>query len=46
MKKLLSLRLLLGALGLGLLVLGLCQGGYGDVLGKASRLCLECVGLG
>lgn len=44
MKKLKSVLLL--ALALVLIVLGLCDGQYQSVLAKASKICLECVGIG
>lgn len=39
-------RLALALLGLAALAAGLAQGGYQDTLGKAVRLCMECVGIG
>ncbi len=38
----------LGVAGLGTLALalGIAQGGYQDTLGKAVRICLECIGIG
>ncbi len=41
-----TVRGVLLALGLTLLILGIVNGGAGDVLGKAIRICYECVGIG
>lgn len=46
MAKRRAAQLLIGALGLAALFIGLLQGGYVDTMGKAVRLCLECVGIG
>lgn len=32
--------------GILLVVLGVCNGGAGDVLTKAVKICSECIGLG
>ncbi|MBE6586468.1 MAG: thioredoxin [Ruminococcaceae bacterium] len=32
--------------GLAFVVLGVLNGGMADVLGKAIRICTECIGLG
>lgn len=45
-KKVPFYRLLLLILGLSALVCGLHQGGAGEVLKRAARICLECVGIG
>ena len=37
---------LLAAAALALIVLGICNGGLRDVLGKAVNICSECIGLG
>lgn len=34
------------ALGLVLIVVGLMQGGFSDVLRKAALICYECIGIG
>ena len=39
-------RALLAAAALALIVLGVCNGGLRDVLGKAVKICSECIGLG
>lgn len=44
--RLLAARLLTGAVGLAALAWGIAQGGYRDTLGKAVRICLECIGIG
>lgn len=41
-----AVRLAMALLGLAALAAGLVQGGYQDTLGKAVRLCMECVGIG
>ncbi len=43
-EKTVRIVLLLGALGL--IALGVFNGGAQDVLGKAIRICTECIGLG
>ena len=43
-EKTVRIVLLLGALGL--IALGVFNGGARDVLGKAIRICTECIGLG
>ncbi len=45
-KALLYTKLVLVALGLLLVVVGVCTGGMADVLAKAINICTECVGLG
>ena len=40
------LRGVLLVLALGLIVLGVLNGGARDVLAKAVRICSECIGLG
>ncbi|MDL2235194.1 hypothetical protein LJC07_03435 [Christensenellaceae bacterium OttesenSCG-928-L17] len=44
-KKLLP-RILIGVLGCALLLAGLSNDGYRDTLQKASRICMECIGIG
>lgn len=39
-------RLVLLLCALGLIALGVCNGGARDVLGKAIKICTECIGLG
>lgn len=39
-------RFFLLILGLSALILGLYQGGAGEVLKRAARICLECIGIG
>ena len=39
-------QLLLAATGLLCLGVGLAQGGYQTTLGKAVRICMECIGIG
>jgi len=34
------------AIGLALVVVGITQGGFVDVLRKAALICYECIGLG
>lgn len=46
MEKKTLLRLLLALMAVACICLGLFQGGYGDTMEKAVRLCLECVGIG
>ena len=31
---------------LALLVAGIIDGGFGDVMNKATRICYECIGIG
>ncbi|WP_456430869.1 CD1871A family CXXC motif-containing protein [Thermosulfuriphilus sp.] len=38
--------LFLLALALGLILLGLIHGEYNEVLQRATRLCLSCIGIG
>ena len=45
-KVILVLRLVLLALALTLFIAGLLGGGFEDVLGKAIRICHECIGIG
>ncbi len=40
------LRIGFAALGLALILLGISNRGYADVLGKAIRICQECIGIG
>ncbi len=41
-----TVRIVLAALAVVLIVLGVLNGGAADVLGKAIRICTECIGLG
>ena len=34
------------AVAVGLIVVGILNGGFGDVLEKAKKICMECIGLG
>lgn len=34
------------AVAVGLIVIGILNGGLGDVLEKAKKICMECIGLG
>ena len=45
-KKSKKLWLLLLPLGIILIVLGIMQNDYLDVLKKATMICLECIGIG
>ena len=45
-KHLTAIRLAVAAAGALALALGVAQGGYQDTLGKAVRICLECIGIG
>ncbi len=40
------IRIVVLSAGVLSLALGLMQGGYGDTLQKAVKLCMECVGIG
>ena len=46
MKKLGWLRAALFALAGALIALGIANGGAHDVLAKAVKICLECIGIG
>ena len=39
-------RILLLSSGLALVTIGLLNGGFRDVMTKAIRICLECIGIG
>ncbi|MBO5295059.1 MAG: thioredoxin [Clostridia bacterium] len=39
-------RLVILAVAVTLIVLGILNGGMRDVLGKAIKICTECIGLG
>ena len=39
-------RIVTAAAGLGLLIAGIINEEYSDVLQKAVRVCLECIGIG
>lgn len=45
-RKLLIVRLVILAVAVTLIVLGILNGGMRDVLGKAIKICTECIGLG
>lgn len=45
-QKLWFLRGAVVAVAIGLIVLGIINNGYADVLGKAIRICQECIGIG
>ena len=45
-RKLLIVRLVILAVAVALIVLGILNGGMRDVLGKAIKICTECIGLG
>ena len=45
-KKVSLYRVVLLILGLSVLIWGLYQGGAGEVLKRAARICLECIGIG
>lgn len=38
--------LILLTIGIGMVTAGLVMGQYRDVLGKAVRVCMECIGIG
>ena len=42
----LAIRSAILAIAVLLIILGVCNGGMADVLGKAIRICTECIGLG
>ncbi len=46
MTKQKAARLVLACAGLLALAAGVLQGGYRDTLAKATRICLECIGIG
>ncbi|MCR5213287.1 MAG: hypothetical protein K6E10_02655 [Eubacterium sp.] len=39
-------RAIIFLLGAGLLIVGLVDGGFRDVMAKAIRICYECIGIG
>jgi hypothetical protein len=41
-----GVRVVVFAVGVAFIVLGIRNGGMADVLGKAIRICTECIGLG
>lgn len=43
---LLAVRIAILIIGLTFIILGVLNGGYSDVLGKAINICYECIGLG
>ena len=45
-KMLMIKRIVLGVLGVIFVVIGICNGGMGDVLDKAVKICTQCIGLG
>ena len=46
MKNTTKTKIFLGAIGVSFIAIGLYQGGYNDILQKAIRICLECIGIG
>jgi len=46
MRKAAWLRLTLGMLALALIIWGIANRGWWDVLAKAINICTECIGLG
>lgn len=44
--SLLPIRLIVAALAVAFIILGIVNEGYVDVLGKAIKICTECIGLG
>lgn len=46
MRTINALRILLLALGAAFVILGIARGEHTEVLGKAVRICLECIGIG
>lgn len=45
-KIVLGTRIVVGLLALAFIIVGFVDGGSGDVLGKAVKICTECIGLG
>ena len=45
-KKVSLYRVIFLILGVSALIWGLQQGGAGEVLKRAARICLECIGIG
>jgi hypothetical protein len=41
-----TVRGVIAVVGIVFVVLGILNGGMADVLGKAIRICTECIGLG
>lgn len=46
LKKRLVIRTIVAVCAVALIVMGIFNGGYEDVLNKAIRICTECIGLG
>lgn len=46
MKKIVLLRITVIAAAIILIVMGMIQNGYMDVMNKAIRICYECIGIG
>lgn len=46
MKTLTKVRIIIGITGLLLIIAGVLQNDYREVLMKAIRVCLECIGIG
>ena len=46
MKKIVLLRITVLAAAIILIVMGMIQNGYMDVMNKAIRICYECIGIG
>ena len=45
MKRTITTAVLL-VLAIALIIIGICDSQFGPVLAKASKVCLECVGIG
>ena len=45
-RKKLILRILLLCTGVSFIIIGLLNSGFKDVMAKAIRICLECIGIG
>lgn len=45
-KSIIIIRAGLIAVGIILVVIGIHNGGYADIMNKAIRICYECIGIG
>lgn len=45
-KQIRMVRIGMLAAGLGLVIFGISQGDFSDVMNKAIRICYECIGIG